>query len=461
MAKSDAGSGGEELFRRFGAYVQGEMERLGVPGVGIGVQFDGQEYLTGFGVTSITNPLPVDGDTLFQIGSTTKTFTATAAMRLVEAGKLDLDVPVRRYIPSLELASEETAARLTLRHLFNHTGGWLGDYFDDTGPGDDARAKIVERMVDLPQLTPLGGVWSYNNSAFYIAGRIIEIATGLTYEQAIQDLVFAPLGMDRSFFYPEDVMVHRFVVGHVVGEGETHVAHPWGLTRATYPAGAIASTARDQLRYARFHMGDGTTPNGERLLQRSTMDAMQSPTTPAGSNSGAVGITWMVNDIDGTRLVRHGGSTNGQMSAFLMVPGRDFAITVLTNANRGGELHGNAVAWALEAYLGLVEPEAAPLERTAAQLGAYVGRYSAALTDLDLYLQGDELMLRATPRGGFPKRDSKPEAPPSTTRLSLREGERVVSLDSPFKGGRGEFLRGDDGAIEWLRFGGRIARRER
>jgi len=461
MTQSGSGSNGEELFRQLGAYVQGEMERLGVPGVGIGVQFGGQEYLAGFGVTSITNPLPVDGDTIFQIGSTTKTFTATAAMRLVEQGKLDLDAPVRRYIPSLELASEETAARLTLRHLFNHTGGWLGDYFDDTGPGDDARAKIVERMVDLPQLTPLGEVWSYNNSAFYIAGRVIEVVSGLTYEQAIHDLVFSPLGMDRSFLFPEDVMVYRFAVGHIVGDGETHVALPWGLTRATYPAGAIASTARDQLRYARFHMGDGASPSGERLLQRSTMDEMQSPTTPAGSNSGAVGITWMVNDIEGTRIVRHGGATNGQLSAFDMVPSRGFAITVLTNANRGGELHGNVVEWALNAYLGLVRPDPAPLEVTTAQLEAYVGRYHAALADVDLYLQDGELMLRSTPRCGFPLRDSKPGPASPPTRLSLREGELVIGLDSPFKGGRGEFLRGVDGSIEWLRFGGRIARRER
>ncbi|HEX3723343.1 MAG TPA: serine hydrolase domain-containing protein, partial [Nitrolancea sp.] len=131
MTQSNSSNNGEELFQRLGDYVQGEMERLGVPGVSLGVQYDGEEYLAGFGVTSITNPLPVDGDTIFQIGSTTKTFTATAAMRLVEQGKLDLDVPVRRYIPSFELASEETAAHLTMRHLFNHTGGWLGDYFDD------------------------------------------------------------------------------------------------------------------------------------------------------------------------------------------------------------------------------------------------------------------------------------------------------------------------------------------
>ena len=435
------------------------MERLHVPGVAVGVQFQGNEYVAGFGVTSVTNPLPVDEDTIFQIGSTTKTFTGTAAMRLAEQGKLDLDEPIRTYIPSLRLTSDDAAARVTLRHLFNHTGGWIGDYFDDTGPGDDARALIVERMASLPQLTPLGEVVSYNNSGYYIAGRVIEIVTGQTYEQAIHELVFEPLGMDHSFFFPEDVMVHRFAVGHNVIEDKPQVAAPWGLTRATYPAGAIASSARDQLAYARFQMGDGTTPGGERLLKRSTMDEMQSPTTPAGGSFGAFGVTWMVKDIDGVRTVRHGGSTNGQMSAFLMVPSKEFAITVLTNAQRGTELHGNSVDWALDHYLDLVEPEPAEVTRTEEQINEVVGRYSTALTDVDISRQDGNLVAQVTPKGGFPKAESKPGPTPPPTRLSLREHDQVVALDPPFKGGQGEFLRDKNGKIVWLRFGGRIMRR--
>ena len=111
MAQAGGSRDGATLFQQLGAFIQSEMERLGVPGVSVGVQYGGEEYLAGFGVTSITNPLPVDGDTIFQIGSTTKTFTATAAMRLVEDGKLDLDTPVRRYIPSLELADSEERRR--------------------------------------------------------------------------------------------------------------------------------------------------------------------------------------------------------------------------------------------------------------------------------------------------------------------------------------------------------------
>src|SRR5215218_11215946 len=105
------------------------MEEHGVPGVALGVLFDGEEETAGLGVTSIENPLEVTPDTLFQIGSIAKTYLAVAAMRLVERGELDLDAPVRRYIPDFRLSDEHVAARVTTRHLLTHTGGWVGDVF--------------------------------------------------------------------------------------------------------------------------------------------------------------------------------------------------------------------------------------------------------------------------------------------------------------------------------------------
>ena len=131
-----------------------------VPGVAIGLIADGEEWFASFGVTSVEHPLPVDADTLFQIGSITKTVTATALMRLVEQSRLDLDVPVRRYLPELRLRDEDVARRVTLRHLLTHHGGWFGDFFDDTGSDDDALARYVERLDTLEQLTPLGALWS-------------------------------------------------------------------------------------------------------------------------------------------------------------------------------------------------------------------------------------------------------------------------------------------------------------
>jgi CubicO group peptidase (beta-lactamase class C family) len=120
--------------------VQAAREECGVPGLSVGVLVDGVERHEGYGVTSVENPLDVTPNTRFQIGSITKTFLGTAICELVARGELDLDRPVRAYVPELALADEDATERVTLRHLLAHTGGWFGDYFDDTGWGDDALA---------------------------------------------------------------------------------------------------------------------------------------------------------------------------------------------------------------------------------------------------------------------------------------------------------------------------------
>src|SRR4051812_21796697 len=113
-----------EHFQRLGVAIERAMDKYAVPGVALGIIQDGAIETMGFGVTSVENPLPVDADTLFQIGSISKTFTATAIVRLVEAGMLDLDAPLRRYLPDLRLADEGVAERVTLRHVLSHRGGW-------------------------------------------------------------------------------------------------------------------------------------------------------------------------------------------------------------------------------------------------------------------------------------------------------------------------------------------------
>src|SRR5712692_1446760 len=210
--------------------IEAAMRETDTPGIAVGLLHDGEERVEGFGVTSLENPLDVTPDTLLQIGSITKTFTGTALMRLVERGQLDLDSPVRRYLPELKLSDEDVAARVTMRHLLTHTGGWIGDYFDASGSGDDALARIAESMSTLPQLTPLGEIWSYNNSGFYLAGRVLEVLTAMPYEQAVRELVLEPLGLEHTFFFADDVMTRRFAVGHDRNaDGPPPVARPWGI----------------------------------------------------------------------------------------------------------------------------------------------------------------------------------------------------------------------------------------
>lgn len=445
------------------AKIEEWMAHYGVPGVAVGVYQGGQEYIGAWGVTSVDTRLPVDERTLFQIGSTSKTFCGTAAMVLAEQGRLDLDAPLRTYLPDLKLTDADATARATMRHCLTHVGGWVGDYFDDTGSGDDALAVMVAQMADLPQIAPLGAMWSYNNAGFYLAGRAIEAITGQTYEDALQELVIAPLGLSRTMFFAKNAITERFAVGHITAAGkagqEPRVARPWELARSANAAGGLLADIPDQLAYARFHLGDGTAANGTRVLSAAGLKAMQQTLVDKGRD-GQMGLSWQLGATDGVRIVRHGGATNGQLSAFQMVPGRDFAVAVLTNANRGVELHGQVVSWTLDHYCGLREPDYPAVPVATDALAEYVGTYAAPLSDIALTLEGDALMAQVTPKGGFPKRISEPPPTPPPVRVEFIEADWIRATDEPFKGNKGEFLRGPDGSIGWLRWGGRAAKRQ-
>ncbi len=425
------------------------MEETKTPGVAVGLLHDGEEHVAGFGVTSTENPLDVTPETLFQIGSITKTFTGTAAMRLVERGELDLDAPVRTYLPELKLSDEDVAARVTTRHLLTHTGGWIGDYFDDYGAGDDALARMCGSLAMLPQLTPLGEVWSYNNAGFYLAGRVIEVITAKPYEAALGELVLEPLGLEHTFFFQDDVMTRRFAVGHLRNEdGPPTVARPWGIGRAHHAAGGIAASVGDLLRYARFHMGDG-----EGVLQRATLDEMQRTQFESGSIFEFVGLTWSISERTGARIVGHGGGTNGQQSLFFFAPEHKLAFAVFTNHQRGTEVAFAARGRALEA-IGAREPERESIDL---DVGEYLGRYESALIEAELRRDDGTLVLAIAPKGGFPKKDSPPPPAPPPEPVAFYAPNRLFATGAT--PGEAEFLRGDDGAIEWFRVGGRVMAR--
>jgi CubicO group peptidase (beta-lactamase class C family) len=449
----------EEKWSRLGEKVEGEMRKREIPGVALGVLYRDEIRTAGFGVTNVDHPLPVTEDTLFQIGSITKTFTGTAVMRLVEMGELELDAAVRTYLPDFKVSDETAASRATARHLLTHTGGWEGDFFHDTGAGDDALARYVADMAELKQLAPLGAHFSYCNSGFAVAGYLIERVTGKSYQAALKELVLEPLGLAHCFFDPGDVITHRFAVGHSPGDDGPQVARPWPLPRAVYPVGGIVCPVGDLLRYAQFHMGDGTAEGGVRLLSPDSLSQMQSTQVPVWGDR-SWGLTWSLESLNGARLVRHGGGTKGQCTQLAFVPERQFALAVFTNAD-GGELLNIAVLrLALKEYLGLDLPRPEAIEASEEELVVYAGRYSRPFADLELGMLGGRLVGQMTVKAGFPSREVPPPPPPPPTAFALCEKDCLLALDGPLKEMTGEVLRNPDGSIGWVRAGGRLYPRQ-
>jgi len=451
---------GEAAFKQICERVPDAMKSLHVPGVAVGVYTEGREFGAGFGVTSTRNPLPVSEKTLFQIGSNTKTFVATAAMRLVESGNLDLDAPIRKYLPDFRMRDRDVTARVTMRHLMTHTGGWVGDYFLDTGDGDDALERYVSALAELPQLTPLGTQWSYNNAAFSLAGHTIAKITGKTFEAALKNLVIDPLGLRRSFINPHDVMTHRFAAGHASLNGQTYVLAPWALPRSSWPAGGIAASVMDLVRYGRFHLGDGRNASGEQILSRESLTAMQT-TICKGQFDTTMGLSWWMREAGGVKAVFHGGGTLGQISAFNLHPQRDFALAIFTNSTAGGALILQVTKDPMAEFLGYREPEPQQIPMSTEQLDEYTGRYIGQLGDIALSLSASDLMMQQESKGGFPTTTTPPMPNPPPTRVAFIGNDLIVALDAPLKDTRAEFLRDDGGAIVWMRSGGRLHPREK
>jgi CubicO group peptidase (beta-lactamase class C family) len=458
-AVAGSAPGVPRLVRELEEKIRAGMAAYGIPGVAYGLYHRGREYVGGFGVTDLSAPAPVDGDTLFRIASTTKTFTGTAVMRLVERGRLDLDRTVRSYLPGFRTADEAASRRVTLRQTLNHSAGWLGDSFVDTGAGDDALAGYVAAMAGLPQLTEPGRVFAYNNAAIGVAGRILEVATGRVYEDALRSLVLGPLSLRQSAFTPQDVPGARVAVPHLFDLDGNVVAVPEALAipRSLHSFGGLFSSARDQLRWARFHLGDGAP-----LLTRRSVRAMRWRPGPAGMlfvEVDGAGVTWMLRpSAEGPRIVQHGGDLAGQHSGFLFVPERDFALTVLTNSEGGPRLVSELFAddWALSRFAGLHNLPARPRVLSPAELAPYEGRYVGQQVGVDGVPVSLELELVGA--GG---------------RLSVRLGgqealvlpfyrrDRVLAWapDGADTYSRGDFVRDPGGAVGWFRFGGRLYRR--
>jgi CubicO group peptidase (beta-lactamase class C family) len=440
--------------------------RFGIPGVAVGVWADGRELYACHGVTSVDNPLPVDRDTLYLLGSVTKTYTATTLLRLVADGRVELDAPVRRYVPELRLKDERAAAQVTVLNLLNHTAGLDWGLIADFGEGDDALAGYVARMAELDLVARPGERASYSQAGYDLAGRIVEKVTGLTFERAVASLVFEPLGLQHSFFARDDVMTRRFVVGHNRDQdGTLSIARLWRRSRGDNPGGGIVSSAADQLRWARFHLGDGRAPGGAHVLPAELLRRMREPTVAlrASTLGDAIGIAWFLREVDGVGTVGHGGSANGQFAELLTVPERDFAVVALSNAGPDGtNCNQTIVRWALQAWLGVTDRDPEPLPYDPARARELVGSYEIDAMTATIGTDGTRLRLevRIKPEiRAAADKELPPDIEPSDVGLLPGDGDEYVITSGALNGQRGFFTRDDSGAVVGIDLAGRFAKR--
>ena len=444
-------------------FVEATSRQFNIPGVAVGVWADGKEIYACHGVTSIENPLPIDQDTLFLVASVTKTFTATALMRLVAEGKVELNAPVRRYLPELRLKDQQAANTITVLNLLNHTAGLDWRVNADTGEGDDALERSVTKMAEMELIALPGTRVSYSQAGYNLVGRITEKVTGQTFEQAVDSLLFEPLGLSHSFFARDDVMTRRFAVGHNPGEdGTLSIARPWVYSRGDAPGAGLASSVADLLCWARFHLGDDRAESGVQVLPTHMLQQMKEPTAELRTSSlgDAVGIGWFLRDVDGLRTVGHAGSANGQFAELLLVPERNFAVVSLSNASPGGIPFNQAVvSFALEHYLGLVERDPEPIPFDAARAREIAGKYANEMMTCSIDTVGARLRLELRIKPEIrAAADKAPPPDPEPADFGLLPGEKdeYIITDGPFKGQRGFFTRDTSGKVVGVDLAGRL-----
>jgi CubicO group peptidase (beta-lactamase class C family) len=378
-----------------------------------------------------------------------------------------LDATVRTYLPDFRVADELASERVTLRQCLNHSAGWLGNDQEDFGRGDEALARYVASMATLPQHTPPGTQLEYSNSALALMGRVIEVVTGQPYEDAVRALLIDPLGLDHTRFFTEEVAGYPIAGSHQVVDGEPVFAPDlWHFPRNGHPFGGLISSARDQLRYARFHLGDGRAADGTPLLTPASLAAMRSQPGPGGtllSEVDGYGVTLLLRrTAEGVHIVEHGGDWQGQHSGFLFVPERDFVLTVLTNSLGGGPLKVELCYddWALERFAGLHNPPAEPTRLSAARLAAYEGTYVNRSVDQAGEWKENRLSLRAS-EGALRAQFAAPaelaeSGKVEDTGLHFYRGEYVLVEGEDFEplgSTRANFVRDADGRVAWLSFG--------
>jgi len=449
-------------FDALAALVETKMREYQVPGVALGILDNGVITSRGWGATNVNDARPVTAETVFPIASISKTFAATMVMRLVEQGKLDLKAPVRKYLPEFKVRDDSVARDVTIWNLLTHTAGWEGQVSGPDRGEDTLRNFVATVMPDLMQVAPPTAAWSYNNAGFSVSGRVIEAVTGTSINRAIFDLVFQPLGLKHAGTTAGDFIVHPFAVGHINrGNEPAAMMRPFAPS-VSVTAGGVGLCVNDLLAYARFHLGDGTAPGGERLLNRASLETMRATQMHKQSSDDDIGLAWHLRNVGPLRVAAHGGTLGGHILLLELVPEKNFAIGLLTNSSNGWRLIQDVEREALRSYhgatfpknyaiahRGLVEtlPNVEPLSKQP-DPAPYVGRYLRPMNAVSVHVEGGKLIVQEIPNTG----DPRPVMP-----IAFFGPDRAVVTDGNDRGQSIEFVRDAKGSVTWVRVVGRVA----
>lgn len=366
----------------------GLARRHGVPGASLAVLSGGRVEQLATGLLNVGTGVTATTDSLFQIGSITKLYTATVVMRLVEQGLVALDTPVAEILPGFRVADEDTSRRVTVRNLLAHTSGISGEPEIDAGRGDDCLERYVDACVSLTQCHPLGAGFSYCNAGYSILGRVTERLTGMVWDRALRELVLEPAGLTGTWTLPEDVLRFRAAMGHLIVDGRAVSAPVWSFPRADGPQGLICATAADVVGFAASHLAS-TAPG---------LDEMRQPQIALpNSHDGTYahwGLGWVLFDW-GRPVWGHDGDTIGQSAALRVIPDAGIAVVLLANTEVFGGFCRDVFAEVFDTFAGITVPAALapPAVPAQVEVGRHVGVYEHSDMRAEVSRDGGALSL--------------------------------------------------------------------
>jgi len=308
------------------AYIANKMRWPRIPGMAVAIVKDDRiAYLKGYGEADPSGR-PVTPQTPFILGSVTKAFTALAVMQLVEAGKVELDAPVQKYIPWFRTADAAASAQITVRQLLYQTSGlpMLREPQLLTDQDAGALERTVRSFAHAHLDHPPGQTFAYSNANYDTAGLIVQMVSGMSYEEYVKQHIFAPLDMKNSFASQAEAMNHGMAMGHRWWFG-----FPVGVTfpylRSELPAGYLISSAEDMAHFLIAEMNGGHYQNSTML----SSDGVALTHTAPATQTYAMG--WQRIEVDGRLLITHDGGTGHFETSVFFDPDERVGVFVAMN----------------------------------------------------------------------------------------------------------------------------------